>query len=245
MQDGRKVHAAASHLEEIAVSKLNRGRNLGLPLRNATTPAAAFSAASRQTPHGRSFVTALVFGEHVLQVVLDDPGGVIASQLDRVHAGHRRVSGVADEVDVLRIGALHNGFDVLSRLEARVQMSVNAELHAQIRHALAKLIEGNAHLLVSHLLVARRASSAEIDLEMVASESLDEVHQLHVIFDHSRPLAGVHKVGPHRGAVGNGLQLEVEFVQRVLQPLRVLLPTGHIGPECLDPMIADLGRLLD
>src|SRR5437667_11129014 len=56
LQDGREIHAAASHLEEIAISKLNRGRNLRLCLLYTTTPAAPFSAASRQTPHGRPLV---------------------------------------------------------------------------------------------------------------------------------------------------------------------------------------------
>src|SRR5262249_28819738 len=47
LQDGREIHATASHFEEIAIPKLNRGRNLGLRLGHATTP-----AARRETPHG-------------------------------------------------------------------------------------------------------------------------------------------------------------------------------------------------
>ena len=148
-----------------------------------------------------------MLGKHVLHVILDDPVRVIASQLDRIHARHCRVPGIANEVHVLRIGQLHNRLHVLRRLEAGVQMRVNAELHAEVGHPLAELVEGRAHLLVSHLLVAGRPLPAEIDLEMVASEPLDEVHQLHVIFDHTRALSRVHKVGPHRGAIRDGLQL--------------------------------------
>src|SRR5262245_16287074 len=182
----------------------------------------------------------------VFQVAFDDAVSESASQLDRINSGHRDVSRVEHEIDLLRVRMLHYVIDLAPVLELAPHMSVNRELDAFVRAPFADLAERSGHMLQIFIGGSGRATRPHIDLQVLAAEFFDEPDQLRMVFNDLLVSGGVLESHLHRTAVGDGHKTNADLIH--LSPELagfIVVKVLEVVDKRFDVAVTDLARLAE
>src|SRR5579883_1035533 len=116
-------------------------------------------------------------------------------QRNRIHAGHRDMTGVEYEAHVLRVGMRHHVIDLVLRLQLAAEMRMDAEWHTLLFQASpAQNLESFGDVLQVLLGCAFRPARAQVRLLVIASELPAESYHAEMIVDHRLPCRRILEV---------------------------------------------------